>query len=438
MTQDRSGETAAQGALSGIRVIEFTQIVSGPACGRVLAELGADVIRVEPPEGDPKRNLGAVVPGEGKSFQSLNLGKRSISIDLHCEAGRQTAQRLAQNADVVLCNYRFGVAERLGIDYETLSNLNPTLIYCRITGFGVRSTAATRGAVNGVVEAYAGLLVGGGKIGEDGLPQSNSATAFTDYTAGFSAAIAVCAALYHRRETGKGQILDCSLLRSVLAVQDQHVMREPVQDVTFRDPLIQAIDAIRQQGGNYRQMLGAREKVLSGSRGLNVYHAAFQARDGVIVLGASTAKTRAAARRVLGVPDDPVLTPPIEDINASEYLMGLQQLHDQFASAIGAQTVGYLVDALNAVGCPAAPVNFPEEMSDDPIVEAEGLMVSTSHAITGPQRVLGPLFEMSASPTRVQRASPALGEHSRGILIEAGFDEAEVDALLEAGAVRQR
>ena len=428
----------ARGALSGIRVVEFTQIVSGPACGRVLAELGADVIRVEPPDGDPKRNLGAVVPGEGKSFQSLNLGKRSITLDLQSEAGREIARRLAQTADIVLCNYRYGVAERLGIDYETLSSVNLTLIYGRITGFGVRSSAATRGAVNGVVEAYAGLLVGGGKLDADGLPASNSATAFTDYTAGYSAAIAVVAALYHRRETGEGQLVDCSLLRAVLSVQDQHVMREPIQDVTFRDPLVQRLEAVRANGGNYREMLEAREKSLSGSRGLNVYHAAFAARDGVIVLGASTAKTREAARRVLDIADDPVLTPPIEDIHAPEYLAALQRLNQQFTDAIAANTVARWVELFNDAGCPAAPVNFPEEMSDDPIVQAEGLMIPTVHSITGPQHVLGPLFEMSASPTRVQGASPALGEHSREILLEAGFDDAEVNALEAAGVLRHK
>lgn len=435
MTQDQR-DGAPSGALSGVRVLEFTQILAGPLCGRVLAEMGADVIRVEPPEGDPRRNQGGVVPNESKYFQAFNLGKRSVVIDLSSDAGREAAQRLAQHADVVVCNYRHGVAKRLGIDYETLSQLNPALIYCRITGFGVRSVAASYGAVNGVVEAYGGLVVGGGRVGENGLPQANSGTAFTDHTAGFSATIAICGALYARRETGKGQLLDCSLLRSVLSVQSQQVMREPVEDVTQRDPMVHAIEEIRARGGGYKEMLETRKSFLA-ARGLNVYQSAFQAQDGVIVLGASTPRTRKAARRALGVGDAPILNPPIEDVMAPEYTAAMQRLRDQFTEAIAGQKVAHLIEVLNATGCPAAKVNFPEEMSDDPIVEAEGIMVSIVNGTTGPQRVLGPLFEMSRTPTRIQRPSPGLGEHSREILAEAGFDVSELDSLCRSGAVIQ-
>ena len=434
MTQD---DQAGTGALAGVRVIEFTQILAGPLCGRVLAEMGADVIRIEPPEGDPRRNQGGVVPNESKYFQAFNVGKRSIVIDLSSKAGQAAAQRIAQHADVVVCNYRHGVSQRLGVDYETLSKLNPTLIYCRITGFGVRSVAATYGAVNGVVEAYGGLLIGGGRVGENGLPQNNSGTAFTDHAAGFSATIAICGALYARRETGKGQLIDCSLLRSVLSVQSQQVMREPVEDASQRDPMVHTIQKIREQGGGYKQMLDARKSFIS-ARGLNVYQGAYQASDGrLIVIGASTNRTRSAARRALGISDDPILTPPIEDVEAPEYVAALLQLRSQFTEAIKARPSTELIEVLNKAGCPTALVNFPEEMSDDPIVAAEGIMVPLVHPTTGPQRVHGPLFEMFGTPTRVQGPSPRLGEHSREVLMEAGFDPGEVSTLVDDGAVIQ-
>lgn len=150
-------------------------------------------------------------------------------------------------------NCRHGVADRIGIGYDTISKINPALIYCRITAFGVHSAAATLPATDPMMQAYSGLMVGGGKVDEDGLPESVSATAIADYTTGFGSAIAICAALYARRDTGRGQLINTSLLRSALSVQDTNVMREPVYDATRRDPLVAALEELRNRGGTYRE-----------------------------------------------------------------------------------------------------------------------------------------------------------------------------------------
>ncbi len=426
-----------KGPLAGVRVIEFSQVVAGPSCGRVLAELGADVIKVEPPDGDPYRNTGTVVPNEGKRFQSLNLGKRSLVVDLSKPEGQAVVQRLAKTADVLLVNYRHGVADRIGIGYDTISKINPALIYCRITGFGVHSAAATLPATDPMMQAYSGLMVGGGKVDEDGLPESVSATAIADYTTGFGSAIAICAALYARRDTGRGQLINTSLLRSALSVQDTNVMREPVYDATQRDPLVAALEELRDRGGTYREMIDTRQGMRSRTMSLRFYSGAYQAKDGVIMLGALTPNSRASARRVLGIKDDPTEHPP-EDASAPEYVASLQGLHDQIAATIRSNTVRYWVDALQDGGCPAAPVNFPEMMSDDPIVEAEGLMVEVVNATTGPQKVIGPMFEMSDTPTAIHRASPPLGGHTHDVLVDSGFSEAEIAELLAAGTVHTR
>lgn len=434
MDQVQSGP---KGPLAGVRVIEFSQVVAGPSCGRVLAELGADVIKVEPPEGEPYRNTGTVVPNEGKRFQSLNLGKRSIVIDLSKPEGQAVVQRIAKTADVLVINYRHGVADRLGIGYETLSKLNPALIYCRITGFGVRSAAATLPATDPMMQAYSGLMVAGAKVDEDGLPEGVSATAIADYTAGFSSAIAICAALYARRETGRGQLINSSLLRSALAVQDTNVMREPVYDATQRDPLVEALDGIRARGGTYREMIDTRQGMRSRTMSLRFYSGAYQASDGVVMLGALTPNSRAAARRVLGVEDDPTER-AVEDASDPTHVADLHRLHQYIAQTIRGNTVRHWVDKLQEGGCPAAPVNFPETMSEDPIVLAEGLMVDVVNETTGPQRVVAPLFEMSDTPTAVHRASPPLGGHTRDVLMSSGFSEQEIAALLAKGTVNAR
>lgn len=422
------------GPLAGIRVIEFSQVVAGPSCGRVLAELGADVLKIEPPEGDPYRNQGTVVPNEGKRFQSLNLGKRSVVIDLQQPEGRALVQRLAAESDVLVINYRHGVAKRLGIDWETLSAMNPRLIYCRITGFGVNNTMATAPATDPMMTAYSGLMAGNGKVDEFGLPQSVSATAIADYTTGFGSAIAICAALYARRDTGRGQLIDSSLLRSALAVQDTNVMREPVSDATLRDPIVDALESIRARGGSYLEMLDTRTGMRSGALSLRFYSGAYQAKDGVIMLGALTPNSRAAARNAFGIVNDPTLT-PAEDANAPEYLAALQDLRTHIEDTVRTKTVAEWMQILSAAGCPVAPVNFPEEMSDDPIVVEEGLMREVVNEITGPQRVIGPLFDMSHTSTAIRRASPPLGGHTREVLSELGLSTAEIDGLLAKGTI---
>ena len=157
----------------------------------------------------------------------------------------------------------------------------------------------------------------------------------------------------------------------------------------------------------------------------------------MIMLGALTPNSRTAARRVLGITDDPTER-PVENASDPAYLAALHRLHDQIATTIRNNTVRYWVDALQAGGCPAAPVNFPETMSEDPIVQAEGLMVDVVNETTGPQRVMGTLFEMSETPTAVHRASPPLGGHTQDVLADSGFSDAEIAALLTAGTVHAR
>jgi len=390
---------------------------------------------VEPPDGDPYRNTGTVVPNEGKRFQSLNLGKESIVIDLQSPDGQALVQRLAKTVDILVINYRHGVAKRLGIDYETLSALNPGLIYCRLTGFGVKGSAATAPATDPMMQAYAGLMVGGAKIDEDGLPQGIGAASIADAVTGYVTAMAACAALYARKETGKGQVIDGSLLRSALAVQETVVMREPIYDATQRDPMVAEIERIRQNGGTYAQMLAVRDGMRGSTMTLRFYSGAYQAKDGVIMLGALTPNSRAAGRKVFGVQDDPTLQVP-EDPSAPEYVARLQDLKRYLMDTIATKTVKEWISLLEAAGCPAAPVNFPEWMADDEIANEEGIIWDIVNETTGPQRVVGPVVDMSLTPTRIQRPSPPLGGHTRKVLQESGLSLEEIQALLAAGTVK--
>lgn len=430
-------DQAAHGPLHGYRVIELTQIVAGPSCGRILGELGAEVIKVEQPTGDPHRSMYSVVPDEGKRFQALNPNKKSIVIDLQRPEGKEILRTLLKDADVLLTNFRFGVPDRLGFGYEAVKEINPRLVYGRVTGFGSKSEAATKPAGDVMMQSYSGLTVNGGKLNEEGLPVLANNT-IADYSAGMGCAIGIISALLTRMTTGRGQLVDASLLRGALVLQDTAVMREPTYDREVRDQQVEEMQSVLDRGGPFSDVIAIRT---GGNRrnlnpGLLLFNGPHQAQDGVVTLGALTPANREAAKRALSVTDEDLAT--VEDPNAPGHEERLAALRERVNEVFQTKTCQEWVDILDREGCPSAKVNIPEMMSDDPIVVAEGHMSEVVHTVTGPQRIVSPLVDLSETPTRHRQASPALGEHTREVLTTlGGLTDADVDRLASEGVVRE-
>ncbi|MYE47135.1 MAG: CoA transferase [Chloroflexi bacterium] len=426
----------ASGPLAGIRVLEFSLIVAGPATGINLSDLGADVIKVEPPGGEAIRQSGAVVPNESKAFQGYNRGKRGIIVDLADPRGLEVIERLMPNIDVVTSNYRPGVAERLGIDYESLVRLRPDLVYLEATGFGASGPASSLGGSDIVAQAYSGLMAGDAKVDEHGAPQTISATPVSDYGTALGSAMGICAALFHRERTGEGQLIQASLLRSALFLQANAVMREPVTDAVSAQPMLQAVEEARAAGGSYADVIGLRQLARRLRASMRIFYGGYRARDGGLVLGALTPATRNSIRRILGLEgersDDP-------DFDAAdpENQAGVEAWLDTVRSRMAERPVAEWIEEFGAAGVPASAVQLPEELADDPQVLAEGMMTELEHSVTGPQRVVGPIVTMSKTPTEARLPAPALGEHTREVLTEFGFARAEVEALEAAGVIEQ-
>ena len=424
---------APTGPLVGVRVLEFSVIVAGPIAGVHLSDLGADVVKVEPPAGDDRRNTMAVVPNEGKYFQSLNRGKRGLVVDLKTEAGRALIHRILPTFDVVVINYRRGVAERLGIDYDTLSAIRPDLIYASITGFGDDGPDANRAGSDIVAQAYSGMMATEGKVEDNGAPKFIQSSPYADRATSLAIAMGIASALYHRERTGEGQRIDASLLQTGLDLLGRHVMREPVHDTVLRDPMLDEINALRSAGRPYSDAIDVRQDQFSRLATQRLYYRGYHAKEGAVVLGALTKANRRGVRAVLGVMD------PTDDPDFDATVPGwgaeFEQWQERVQDRMLEKTAEEWVALFDEAGVPCSIVHFAEEMSDDPQVQAMGMMTDLVHPVTGPQRVVSPVLRMSKTPPNAHRHAPVFGADSADVLIEAGIDPDEVASLQAEGVV---
>ena len=422
------------GPLDGIKVLELAQIIAGPFCGTALADLGADVVKLESPQGDASRRIGQFAPGESKAFHGLNRGKRGMVVDLSSVQGQSVAHRLIPHFDVFVTNVRPGVAERIAMDYDTLARFRPDLIYLEVTGYGNRGPSAHRAGSDVVVQAYSGLLAGDMKVDKNGAPEPITASAPSDYVAALSGAMGVCAALFHRQRTGEGQRLSTTLLGAGLALQAPWAGDVPVSDAILIEPLRRMMSEMREAGASYAELIEARRSRPNQGRAFRIYYAGYPVQDGAIILGALTPQNRDQIRTALGIVDDPT---DDNDFNAigPEADAIVARVEEQIRSTLAGGTMAEWIDRLDAVGAPASPVNWLEDMADDPQVGAMEMMPTIDHPLTGPERQVGTLVRMSKTETGSDRSSPPLDADTDAILREHGFSDDEIAGFRASGAV---
>ena len=332
------------GPLDGIKVLELTQIIAGPMCGVMLSDLGADVVKIESPQGDGTRIIGQFAPHESKAFHVFNRGKRGMVVNLQTEEGRAVVYRLIRDFDVFLINARPGVAERLGVDYESLSSHNERLIYLENTAFGPEGPSAGRAGADIIAQAYSGLMVGDEKMDDEGNPTLITATTPADFGAAWTSAVAVCAALFHRERTGRGQLIETSLLGAALTLQNYATAKLPVSDAVFLQPTLDAVAEVRERGGTYREILEARTgmRATIGAAYL-LYYGGYQTADGAIMLGCVTPPNRQQVRNALGLSeeDDPTDSGQFDPLDPdSPALVEQSRSESQIASAATPRPTG--------------------------------------------------------------------------------------------------
>jgi len=427
------GSAMASGPLDGIRVLEFTQIIAGPFACQNLADMGAEVIKVEPPEGEPWRLFSQFMPGESKVFQSLNRGKRSLVLALQNPEARAIVHRLIPEIDVVVINYRPDVPAKLGIDYETLRAIRKDLIYVDNTAFGRRGPLATSPGYDIIAQAISGLMVGEGKFNSGtGTPEIIRSTAIADYGTGLAIAWGVCAALFHRERTGKGQIIESTLLQTAIAFQGGRVMDLPAAD-EMKYQKMARVHELQSEGASYPELIGAHNQSAVLDAG-NIYYRAYSTQDGAIAIGALSPtlweKVRAALDTDFLGMADPEFN-PIDPESAAAASARLLEIEDHVRS----KTTAEWREIFNANGVPNGSLKFPEDMVDDEQVVANDGIVTLEHDLSGPQRQVGPVIRMSESPLVAQDASPPLGRDTNAILTSAGYSAGEIATLREGGAI---
>jgi crotonobetainyl-CoA:carnitine CoA-transferase CaiB-like acyl-CoA transferase len=395
------------GPLAGMRVIELAHIMAGPVCGLMLADMGAEVIKVEKMDGDDtRRTVPPALEGESAAYMMMNRGKRGIGLDLKDPAGVAVLRRLLRGADALIENYRGGTMERLGIGYETLREEFPELVYCSLSGFGRTGPYADRAGFDLVAQGMSGLMSVTGE--GPGRPPMKCGPPVTDITAGILAAMGVLAAYSHRLRTGKGQAVDTSLFEA------------GITHTYWQSAIAMAT--------------GVAPGPMGSAHPLNAPYEAFETADGWITIGAANQTNWLRLLKAIGA--DALAEDPRFAVNRDR-MANRRELAATLAPIFRACSSADWLARLEAGGVPAGPVLDVNAMHRDPQTLARDMVVEVDHPRVGRMKTLGLPVKFSDTPGRVHGPAPLLGEHSRAILAEAGYAAAEIDALIARGVVRE-
>jgi formyl-CoA transferase len=390
MQQTNDPEDGRTGALTGLRVLDLSQVMSGPYCTMILADLGADVIKIENPKhGDQTRkSWGYSVVGEdSRAFLSLNRNKRSVSLDLKDEDGRQDFLSLVETADIVIENFRPGVAKRLGVDYDTVRAVNPRIIYASISGFGQSGPYASYPGYDLIAQAMTGVM---SVMGAPGEAPIKSAIPIADLGSGLYCAIGILAAVIGRGDEGEGQYLETSLFEAALAMS---VWESTEYWSTGKSP-----------------------EPLGSANRMSAPYQALATSDGYLTIGANNQKLWKLLCAVLEAPE---LENDARFIDNNARMAHRGELVADLERRFATKTTDDWVQLLLAAGVPAGPIrDYSQVLNDDPHVKARNMVMTIDHPVEGPTRVLGSPLKMHGTRPRTNTPAPLLGQHTDEVLSE--------------------
>jgi crotonobetainyl-CoA:carnitine CoA-transferase CaiB-like acyl-CoA transferase len=393
------------GPLSGLKVLDLTHVMAGPTCTLMLADMGADVIKIESPHGDDTRHsVPPKVGDEAASFLMMNRNKRGMVIDLKKPGGAEVLHRLVKTADVLVENFAPGVMERLGFGYADLRRENPALIYCSLSGFGRTGPYKDRRGFDLVAQAMSGIMTFTG----DGpnSPPVKCGAPLSDITAGILAAMGILAAYTHRLKTGEGQWVETSLFEAALV---QTYWQSAIALAT-----------------------GVAPRAMGSAHPLNAPYQAFETSDGWIVVGGANRKHWLLMLEAIGALE---LAQDPRFIDGPGRMAHLGELAAELSKQFRTQNSAHWLALLGAKGVPCGPVQNMLQALADPQTLARKMVVEVEHATLGPVKTIGLPVKFSRTPGKVRTGAPVLGQHTDEILREHGFARDEIVALHQEGAV---
>jgi len=395
------------GQLDGIRVIDFTRYLSGPTLTMLLADFGADVIKVETlPGGDPARASGPFSDEESVYYMASNRNKRSIAVNLRDESGTEVVQRLVDSADILVQNFRPGVAERMGFGYDALAARNPALIYCNISGFGMDAPGSELPGFDQTAQAMSGLM---SVTGTDQTGPLRVGIAVGDSVTGIFGAVGVLAALHERDRTGKGQRVDASLMESMLTM------------MSYQAQKYLSLGEVPGQDGNNHPIMFPQ--------------GTFTAQDGPITLAVGNPGMWLKLCEALGLP---ALAADERFADNAGRMKHRDEIRAALEARLGMAPADHWIKLLNDAGVPSSPVLDVGQALNLPVTAQLGMVQEVEHSSLGRMKVLGKAVKGNGhDPNWLRHAPPTLGEHSVEVCREAGLSEAEIIALIEAGTVVQ-
>jgi formyl-CoA transferase len=390
--------------LDGITVLDATQVMAGPYCGMLLADMGARVTKVEPPSGDSSRVMAGTRGTDSPAFNAVNRGKLGVVLDFDTAEGRDVFARLSRGSDILIENFRPGVMARFGLDYATLSRGNGRLIYASISGHGQTGPWASKGGFDLIAQGLSGLM---SVTGHPGEAPAKVGVPITDLGAGLFALVGVLGALHHRAQTGRGQHIDTSLVEAGLALS--------VWEATHYFTTGQVPGPI---GSAHR---------------MTAPYQAFRCADGYITIGGANDRNFLKIARVLGHPEWVADERFATNHERVQHQADLAALID---SVTRARPRAFWIEQLDQAGVPCGPILDYEDALTTPQAIAREMTLDVDHPTLGRVRALGTPIKMSATPLNPRRRAPLLGEHTDQVLTAAGYSNAEIEHLRSKGAVR--
>lgn len=394
-----------KGVLDGVKVLDLSRVLAGPYCGMMLADMGADVLKIEIPQkgDDARRNAPLIQGGESSYFLNLNRNKKGITLNLKSPEGKEIFLKLVKEVDIVIENYRPGVMDKLGLGYDTLSKINPAIVYGAISGFGQYGPYSKRAGYDIIAQAMSGLM------STTGWPNSGptrSGTAIGDVAAGMSCCIGILAAYANRLKTGKGEFVDVALV----------------------DSLVSALEII-----NMIYLCTGRVPSRIGNRYEAIYpYDSFRAADGNVIIACGNDKLYDSLKALLRLDgmDDEMFNGNINRVANHE---PLKKIIETWTSV---HTIDEVVDTLLSAGIPAAPINTIDRVVKDPhIAKARQMFVECEHPVAGKVTLTGTPVKFNAHEFSIYRPAPRLSEHTQEVLGGLGYTPAEIDGLRERGVI---